>query len=353
MHASSSIEFLGNKTGCLPELLATFSEHVPTGARFVDLFSGTASVSRAAREVGYRVHANDHLPLCEVWAIARVLATQSECSFSGLDGLSERGPKHRYLEALRVLESTSPNEGWLTKHYSPVSLDVDGVERRYLTAKNAMLADGIREQIESWRPHLTVQEHALLLASLVSGVNSVSNIAGTYGCYLKSWKPRAEQSLALRPWWPLSINRKGHVVSRRDSLEIVQEISAEAMYADPPYTKRQYGAYYHLLNSLVMNDEPAITGKTGLPHWETWSSDWCYARRALKSLELLVGKASCEWFFLSYSSDGHIPHASVMDLLSTYGSVSFTEWEYRRYRSSQLKHRDDTVLERLYAVKKC
>ena len=336
----------------LDQLMEQFRLALPEGASIIDLFSGTSSVSRAARVAGYRVHANDHLPLCEMWAKARLLASDP-VTFDGLTGIATGSHPNRYEAVITELNAVEPTAGWLTEHYSPESLAVDGVERRYLTTDNAKRADSMRDRIEDWRPDLTDEEHALLLASLISGVTSVSNVAGTFGCYLKSWKPRALGALRLQTIPLIKTNPEGHVVTSHDALTAVEESSADAIYADPPYSKRQYGAYYHLLNSLVLNTKPPVTGKTGLPHWQEWSSDWCYAKRAATALELVAAKAVCEWFFMSYSSDGHMSNDTIVDVLSSFGDLNVVEWQNRRYRSSRLLHTSDTVTERLYVLKKC
>ena len=131
---------------------------------------------------------------------------------------------------------------------------------------------------------------------------------------------------------------------------VAMEWSADVIYADPPYTKRQYAAYYHLLNSIASDVEPPTTGSTGLPDWHPLASDWCYKRRAPHALERLVAKSSAPVVALSYSSDGHIPDSDIRDILGAHGEVEVYDRERRRYRSSTLEHRSDTVLERLYVM---
>jgi adenine-specific DNA-methyltransferase len=180
----------------------------------------------------------------------------------------------------------------------------------------------------------------------------VGNVAGTYGCYLKDWKPRALRPLALEPVRPGPGRGDGHRVTCQDAERAVAETDAELVYADPPYTKRQYAAYYHLLNTLVGDDDPPLTGATGLPRWQRWASDWCHARRAPAALDRLVAKSAAPVLVLSYSSDGHIPHATILDVLTTYGRVEQVELERRRYKSSRLAHKAPTVVERVYVVRR-
>ena len=48
----------------------------------------------------------------------------------------------------------------------------------------------------------------------------------------------------------------------------VQTDVRDTVYLDPPYTKRQYAAYYHVLETLAYGDEPEVSGVTGLRPWE-------------------------------------------------------------------------------------
>ena len=205
--------------------------------------------------------------------------------------------------------------------------------------------------MRSWRPLLTDAEHALLTTCLLESVSEVSNIAGTYGCYLKKWKPTALRHLALRPYRDVA-SSGSHLVCRRDAETVAAETSADVIYADPPYTKRQYAAYYHLLNSIATDEEPALTGSTGLPDWRPLASDWCYKLRAPQTLERFVAKSSSPVLALSYSSDGHITDETIRDILATHGKVDVYEFERRRYRSSTLPHKGATVAERLYVMQR-
>jgi adenine-specific DNA-methyltransferase len=344
-----TVEFLGNKTALLPEITGLVSAHVPPGSVVADVFTGTATVAAALRGEGYAVHANDVLPLCETWARTALLG-RGDAPFAGLVPLLGDLGVDPYGRVLDHLAGLDPVHGWVTRHYTPASRAEAGVERRYLTVSNGERVDAARAAVREWRPRLTGPERAMLLAALVSAVLAVSNIAGTYGCYLKDWKPRALQPVALVPV-PLGTGRTdGHRVTCLDAERAVAETPAALVYADPPYTKRQYAAYYHLLNTLVGDEDPALTGTTGLPRWQRWSSDWCYARRAPEALDRLAGKTAAPLLLLSYSSDGHIPHERILRILGAYGVVRVVEVERRRYKSSRLAHRAPTVLERFYLM---
>jgi len=339
------VEFLGHKASQLPAILQAVRAAIGPTGRVADVFCGTAAVSAALRASGYQVDANDTLALCTTWAEARLLTPKAP----RFEGLSLRG--HGAYEAvIGVLNGLRPVEGFVWRTYSPASGTTDSTARMYFTEQNAAKIDAARRQIREWEPALTRGEHSLLLSSLVDAVGRVSNIAGTYGCYLKEWKPRALHPLCLRPVRPGSGRSVGHRVTRGDAVLAAAESSADLTYADPPYTKRQYAAYYHVLETIVLDDEPTVTGSTALRPWRSHASDWCYRRRASTALDQLVAKTSSPFLLLSYNDDGQIPHDTVLDVMSSYGTVAFSEFPQRRYRSSALPHRGATVQERLYLL---
>lgn len=339
------IEYLGNKRRLLDFIVAPI---VASGARSVgDLFCGTASVASALGRRGLRVVANDHLTLCATLAEASLLAPAAP-SFSGLNGaIDVRRGESRYQAAVRALNELTPVGGFFFRTYSPASGSADG-GRRYLTEANAARVDAIRETIAQWSPLLSRGERALLLRDLVVAVSRVSNTAGTYGCYLKRWKERALHPLWLTTRSPRPPAVGGHEVHCQDATAILPTVAVDAIYLDPPYTKRQYAAYYHLLETLVRGDSPNVTGSTGLPAWQDRRSDFCYRRRAASALSELVDRANVHHLFLSYSDEGHITHEQVVEILGGRGTLRWHERISPRYRSSALAHSASLVTERLY-----
>ena len=219
----------------------------------------------------------------------------------------------------------------------------------YLTEANARRVDGMRAQIARWEPLLTRGERALLLRDLVRAVARVSNTAGTYGCYLKAWKARALEPVALVPLARAPLPSHGHEVHRRDAGELLDGLDADLVYLDPPYTKRQHAAYYHLLETLVSGERPAVKGSTGLPAWQAKGSDFCHARRASTALASLLARVRARHVFLSYSEDGHLAHETILELLAAHGRVRWWQRPTRRYRSHGRGAPRSPLHERLYA----
>lgn len=342
------VEFLGSKREMSPAIVQQIAQYAAAGATVADLFCGTASVSLALRHFGYRVVANDHLALCTTFAEALLLNDGTPAFSAAAATVGRAGGG--YLGLLHHLNALEGSPGFIHRTYSPASIAYSGIERRYFTEENAARIDAIRAEIAALEPTLSRGERSLLLADLLRAASAVSNTAGTFGCFLKSWKKRALEPIVVRPTTSLASGPSHNEVTCDDALRIAPNITADAAYADPPYTKRQYAAYYHVLETIARADEPVVTGRTGLRHWQEQQSEFCYKRRAAAALDRLVARVRCRYFFLSYSDDGHLSDGEIRSILGRFGHVSMSERAHRRYRSSGLAHSRSTVLERLYIL---
>ncbi len=64
------------------------------------------------------------------------------------------------------------------------------------------------------------------------------------------------------------INEADHEVYDEDANKLVKRINGDILYLDPPYNHRQYGANYHMLNTIAKYDSFEPAGKTGLRKYE-------------------------------------------------------------------------------------
>jgi adenine-specific DNA-methyltransferase len=320
------------------------------GAHVVDLFCGTGSVTGELIRRGFRVSAVDHLQLATTLTEAIAL-NPTEPLFAGMPNqvLERYEGRRRYDAVLNYLNEVEPVEGFIYSHYSPSAASHESGRRMYFTTSNASKIDGIRLAIRQMSSDLTAGERSLVLSDLVKAASAVSNVAGTFGAYLKHWKPRALEPLKLTPDRLIytAIDAEHHVYSG-DAAHLLRGMSADVIYADPPYTKRQYAAYYHVLETIVRYDQPDVTGSTGLRPWQQHASDWCYKQRAENAFAELLDAVNARHFFFSYSSDGHIPHTRILEILEGLGVTTFWELESRRYRSSRRRHSATSVIDRLY-----
>jgi adenine-specific DNA-methyltransferase len=290
---------------------------------FVDAFCGTGVVGAAAADLGWPVRLNDQMRSAVAVATGRLLST-SDVPFAALGG---------YRRAVAELNAATPIPGFFWREYSPASPG----GRMYFSEENARRIDAVRALIRRWEEDGTIshEERALLIADLISAAGRVANIAGTYGCYLTHWSGAALRRFSLEER-SLRSTPAAHDVYCRDVVD-VPIADGDVAYFDPPYTKRQYAAYYHINETLAHGDEPRVSGKTGLRPWQDKASDYCYKARALPALAELITTTSARRTLLSYSSEGHVALEDLTGALDPLGDVTVHELgPIGRYRPNRV-----------------
>lgn len=307
-----TFRYIGSKSRVADALRDVVIDHILPGARFVDGFAGTGAVAASVADLGLPIVVNDTMQSAVTMSLARLVAAE-EAMFTWLGG---------YAGAINALNGAAPSKGCIHSTYSPASSAYDEVERRYFTEANAAKIDGVRAKIAYWLSNRLIndKEATLLLGDLISAVNRVANIAGTYGCFLSSWQRNALEPLTLkaRELRTDRVQAEG-VVGDVHDLDIR---SADVAYYDPPYTKRQYASYYHILETIVLNDHPKVEGVSGLRPWKEKASVFCYKRKALQALHALITRTKARTVLLSYSCEGHVELEALTDLLALSGKVS-------------------------------
>jgi adenine-specific DNA-methyltransferase len=191
----------------------------------------------------------------------------------------------------------------------------------YFTEDNAQKIDGIRHQIRQWHEQgvITLHEQQVLIADLMRAANRIANTAGTYGCFLSKWQRQSLNPLVIE----LAKLPKGapSVTFGSQDVNKVRCKPVDTVYLDPPYTKRQYAAYYHILETIALGDEPKVEGVCGIRPWREKASDFCYKGRAAKAIEHLVSSLPAQRIFLSYSTEGHVPIETLSENLAGIGDV--------------------------------
>lgn len=316
--------YIGSKARLVNSILEIVGK--PNGGVFIDAFSGTGTVASAAWQKGWDVHVNDHLISAAITSIARVT------SFVQAQFIETGG----YSQAISDLNNAKPMRGFIWREYSPASSRYSGLARMYFTEKNATKIDGIRSKIKRWcdEGKITQRESRVLIADLISAVNRVANTAGTYGCFLRSWQRQSLLKIELKAR-SLPDELSKSTMSSDDVLHLNYR-PEDTVYFDPPYTKRQYAAYYHILETIALGDEPNVEGVGGIRPWKEKASDYCYKLRAQKALENLLQHCAAQRVFISYSTEGHVPLDTLESIFSQFGSVSRYELDQiGRYRPNR------------------
>jgi len=319
-----AFRYIGSKARIVDVILDRIGG--PDGGVFVDAFCGTGAVAEGAARRGWPVHVNDHLRSAAVIAAAR-LTSREQVPFAAFGG---------YGKAVAALNHARGRKGFVWREYSPASAGHAAVARLYFTEENAQRIDGMREAVRSWMMagRLNVREEGVLLADLLGAANRVANTAGTYGCFLSSWQRQSLDTLEIVP--RTLPDRFPHSTLSVGDVRDTPCREEDTVYLDPPYTKRQYAAYYHILETIVLGDKPHVEGVCGIRPWRHIASDYCYRTRAVRALTELVAGTRARRIFLSYSTEGHVPLDRLIETLAGTGRVVLHSLrEVGRYRPNQ------------------
>jgi len=306
-----TFRYIGSKSRLVDQIIDYIGEP-NAGGFFVDAFCGTGVVAEAASAQGWNVRINDSLHSAVISAGARLISRE-QATFKKLGG---------YAGAIAKLNAAKPVFGFMWRAYSPASFGFCGLERRYFTEENAARIDAMRALIACWRAAGDINEieERLLIADLFGALNRVANIAGTFGCFLSKWTSQSQGKIDMR-CRELKSNKVLVEASVGDVFDVGNEVQ-DLVYLDPPYTKRQYASYYHILETVALGDEPEVEGVAGLRPWKDRASDFCYKSRALKTLSHLVQSLRASKVLLSYSSEGHISMDGMKEELSKIGKFT-------------------------------
>jgi len=336
-----SYRYLGNKTKLADWIVGEIAEIVPAGSSIADPMCGTASVSLALARAGYDVTASDALTFPVIHARTRLLAKKPP-EFKVFGG---------YAEALEWMRAAEPRRGYFSRELGAAGAPANGrAPRLYFSAENAAHIDGVRAGILELRAagSLTELEHSVLLQHLLLATNKVANISGTYGYFRKTLSSTALRPLTFEPL-EFETTPGEHTVLQGSVEDLASSLRTEAVYLDPPYTKRQYAGNYHVLETLAQEDEPVAAGDGGLRPWMDQASDFCYRRSAGRAFRATMERLDARHVFISYSEDGQVSGEELLSILGDFGKVTVHEQPHLRYRSND-RVKDGSVLERLYHV---
>lgn len=338
-----SYRYLGNKTRLADWIVDTISGVLPSGSTISDPMCGTAAVSVALAKAGYDVVAADALAFPVIHAKARLLVKEAP-SFKAFGG---------YEAALEWMANVEPVEGYFFREFGAAGFPANGrPPRLYFSAENAAHIDGIRDGIRQigLGGRLDDLEHSVLVHHLILAANRVANISGTYGYFRSSLSRSSLRPLAFEPM-VFEVKHGQHVVLRGAVEDLAPSLDTDAVYLDPPYTKRQYAGNYHIPETLALGDEPVAVGDGGLRPWRDQASDFCYRQSAGQAFRTTLERLGSEHVFISYSEDGQVKEEDLLEILGSFGTVTVHEQQYIRYRSNNRGKRG-TVLERLYHLER-
>jgi adenine-specific DNA-methyltransferase len=339
--ATEGVKYAGSKLKLLPYILRLIKK--VDAKTILDGFSGTTRVSQALAKSGYEVLSND----IAVWS-----------QVFGTCYLLNKKTRAEYQELIDHLNAVKPVDGWFTENYGGQpnggrSIQADGFKKPW-QVHNTRKLDAIRDQID--RLSLPIIDKAVALTSLILALDEVDSTLGHFVSYLQDWSPRSYNELFLKVP-DVFVTEKEHKVFRQDIFELVNDVSADLAYFDPPYgsnnekmppSRVRYASYYHLWTTICLNDKPKLFGKAkrrkdtsdvvASSVFEEFRKSQSGRFMAVEALERLIKGTNARWILLSYSSGGRATAQELNEVLCECGAIlDFVEVDYKKNVMAEMK----------------
>lgn len=301
---------------------------------FCDLFAGTGIVGRHFKTRVRKVISND----------SEYYSYVLNRNYIGNNG--EIGDKEGYIERLNSLDGI--DDGFIYTQYCLGG----GNGRQYFSDSNGKKIDAVRTAVERWKNEGDISDdiYYFLLCSLIESADKLANTASVYGAFLKHLKKSAQKELVLAPANYQS-DRNEHEVYREDANSLIRHIEGDILYLDPPYNARQYGANYHLLNTIAEYIPFVPKGKTGLREYN--KSSYCGKATVQDSFDDLIRNARFKYIVLSYNNEGLMSADVIRRIMSGYGNYQVFGQRHQRFRADKAenrRHSADATTEYLHVL---
>lgn len=281
---------------------------------FCDLFAGTGIIGNYFHDKVKSVIYNDR----EYYSFIINSAFYSKVS------------DEKYHTVLSELNQLEGSDGFIFQQYS----ELGAAGRLYFSVENGKKIDAIRMDIERrFRCSEIDQDfYILLLATLLTAIDKVANTASVYCAYLKTLKISSTKNLQLLPVKKTSLSHPDYQIFNQDSNKLITQVKGDILYLDPPYNGREYGSYYHLLNTIALYENDfKPKGKAGLRPYKT--SKFCLKSEAENVMFDLLRKCDFQHVFLSYNNEGFLSHHTIAEMMQSMGTYSYSKLDYQRFKS--------------------
>ena len=310
--------YLGNKTKLTSWIFEQImSETKGLCTSFFDVFAGTGAVSKVAFQHFDKVVVNDFLHAnCTIFQ-----------AFFGKGRFSEKRVSD-LLKYYNLLDVSSLDGNYFSEQFGGKFFDL----------QNAKKIGFVREDLESRREELSPKEYAIILTSLIYGMDKIANTVGHYDAYIK--KPIKIRQLQLN--LPKAKSFKAAQIFRKDANDLVKKIKTDVAYIDPPYNSRQYNRFYHIYENLVQWKKPELFGVAMKPKAEN-SSIYCTVK-ARDAFADLIENLNAKHIFVSYnntyksksgSSRNKIQLEEIYEILERKGEVKMHERAHRYFSAGK------------------
>lgn len=323
--------YLGNKYRILAFIKQIISENCGDFESFADIFAGTGAVSSAYTDK--ILYTND------------ILYSNYLCHLTWFS--DEAFDISKIENYINLYNSEIPfEENYMTKNFSGT----------YFSDKVCSKIGFIRENIENefLSGKINSRERAMLITSLLYGIDKIANTCGHYDAYRKNAElPESFTMCVPEP----NANQKHNHCFNEDTNELVKKISADVVYIDPPYNSRQYCDAYHLIENIARWEKPEVFGVAKKMDRTALKSKYC-TREAPAAFEDLIKNITAKYIVVSYNnmakkgndrSNARISDSQILETLEKKGDVKTFSQPLKAFTTGKSEHSDNE--ERLFICK--
>lgn len=400
------MQYLGSKSRIASWIIDEINKEFPFANTFIDLFSGTGSISIIAKDFFKNLIINDVQPYTlpinkslfeidrnEINGVINSISELSEEKFLLANG---RESFKEYLEIERYFFKNIHQIGFDWKQYENFNNSfklINGTEKEIKAIKNlgnwnlfsfyylntyfgveqCLQLDTLREFIDTI-PFEDAKTH--ILASVITAMTFTVSSTTHLAQYLKPTSRISSENLLkkrkknlieevikrlenLKNSPRLTNNIKIYQLDYLDALDEIDFDQYSVVYVDPPYFKEHYSRYYHVLDTYYLYDYPRLSFNkrlnsttTGRYRTKRYVSDFglkSSVEKAFNSLFNRINKKKSN-VVISYANTSLINKEKILQLAdqnNLYGIVK----EKNLMHSGQGQPRNKNVIEFLFLFK--
>lgn len=310
--------YLGNKYKLLPFIKGVVERECQNVHTVADIFAGTGAVASAFTD--RKLITNDNM------------YSNYICHVAWFD--SEPYSKEKIIRIIREYnEKQVAEDNYMSQNFANTYFDLEDCRK----------IGFIREDIEKkYRfGEINKRERALLITSLLYGIDKIANTCGHYDAYRKG--VTYEKHLELGVPEPEENLNENNVCFHMDANELAGRLDVDLVYIDPPYNSRQYCDAYHLLENVACWEKPQVFGVARKMDRSGLKSDYC-TKRATRAFEELIRSVHARYILLSYNnmaekgndrSNAKISDEDILRILGKKGKVKVFSEDYKAFSTGK------------------
>ncbi len=310
--------YLGNKYKLLPFISKIVEQECDDIHTIADIFAGTGAVASAFTDK--KIITND------------IMYSNYICHVAWFS--SEKYSAEKVVNLIINYNSIVVNEdNYMSENFADT----------YFSLEDCKKIGFIREDIEKKYKERKInnRERALLITSLLYGMDKIANTCGHYDAFRQGVK--FEKHLELSVPQPIEGLNENNVCYNIDAEELVAGMEADLVYIDPPYNSRQYCDAYHLLENVARWDKPEVFGVAKKMDRTMLKSEYC-TQKATAAFERLIDSIHAKYILLSYNnmkekgdnrSNAKINDKDIIRILEKKGKVKVFSEDYKAFSAGK------------------